>query len=112
MPNSHAESGQSSHGEQLQGDGELDRPGEREVERNPTLDLAPQHISCEAVTLQTAADIEQAAHELERPGQAGQQFHAGERPVGHARAAELLDFRRRDSIRLKLRRGKDSDVDG
>jgi hypothetical protein len=84
----------------------------REIERNPTLDLVAQHISRKAVTLQTAADIQQAAHELERPGQAGQQFHSGQRPVGHARAAELSDFRRRDCLRLKLRSGQDSDVDG
>src|ERR1035438_2006837 len=110
-PNPHEEGRQSGHGEYLERYGEFDRPGEREIERNPAADLVAQHISRKAVALKAAADKEQAAHELERPRQAGEQSHSRHSPEGNTRAAELMNFDLRNGLGLKLRGGQDFGIE-
>ena len=75
------------------------------------MDLVAQHVSRKSVALQAASDVEQPAHELERPGQTGEQVRRRQRPAGNTRAAELMDFGWRNRLDLKLRSGQDSDVE-
>ena len=73
--------------------------------------LVAKHIAVETATVQAAADIEEAAHELERPWPARQQFHCRQGPRGHSRCAELIDLRLRDRLRLELGRSQNPDVE-